>query len=115
MIVLRRLFLCALLCLSVWTAADLLTDEVSASASFPSATSSLSGASEDTSDSDHQWTAGRRFTATTTESVWRAQLQHASLAPALGAVVFDAQRQQLLWSHPLRHAPNHPSVIPLLI
>ena len=110
---LRRLLFCALLGVFAWTTGHLLAHDGSACAA--SAQSTLSSAGQDSSQPDQVWIAGRRFAASTTESGWRVQLQYVSVAPFDDAIVFDSTRRNGIASRPLRHAPDLPSFIPLLI
>jgi hypothetical protein len=113
--VLWRLVLGAMLCLLGWTASQLLVRTASAGHAAPAhAASSLAGAAED-ANAPEQWIAGRRATASTTESGWRTQLQHASLATLPGAIVFDTKRSRHVSHRPVRPGPHHAFVIPLLI
>jgi hypothetical protein len=113
--VVRRLLFCAWLCVAAWTVGELLAVNASNDGANSNAAASLSNVPQDANSEDHQWIAARRVTASTTESGWRAQLQQVSLATVLGALVADARHRPHFSHRPARHAPNRPSVIPLLI
>lgn len=111
--VLRRVLLAALLCLSVWATADRVVARTSVDVGAALADAScLPNAPGGTDASDERWEAAR---ASTTESVWRSQLHHATLARVGCRHAFDSIRRGQALPRQTRYASARPHHIPLLI
>ena len=112
---LRRVILLALLCVSLWTAADRAAAcPPEGSAVATGAAMSLPDAPGGTSTPDHSWDAPRRNTVSNTPSVWNWQLVHSTLARVScrdGLVAIARTRETPRLVHATRHLHN----IPLLI